>query len=147
MPVINEVRAAASEYVNAVFEASGWGNVFADLHEEDDDEGWDEEDDDDFIVEDGVERISVTGRWDFLVRDAEALRAFAAERLRADSPNADDDDVAEHSDSPGAALESLVAMTLESFPGLEGAGGGWNVGPVAKTLFEMSPDERDEAGF
>jgi hypothetical protein len=40
-------------------------------------------------------------------------------------------------------LESLVAMDVGHYPGLDGAGGGWEVGPVAKTLFEMTPAERE----
>jgi hypothetical protein len=34
MPTINEVRASALAYVEAVAEVSGWGNVFADLYDE-----------------------------------------------------------------------------------------------------------------
>ena len=89
----------------------------------------------------------MTGRWDFLVRDASALQAFAVEQLRASNPDADDKAVAEHCDTPVAALESLIAVTLEGFPGLEDAGAGWDVGPVQKTLYEMTPDERVDAGF
>ena len=144
MPVINEVRAAALAYVTAVFDESGWGNVFADLH---DDEDGEDLDDDGFVVEDGVERLSLTGRWDFLVRDPAALLALAADRLRAKNPGADEDGIAEHSGMPVAALDSLVAMDVGRYPGLEGAGGGWTVEPVARTLFEMAPREREETGY
>ncbi len=34
MPTINEVRSSALAYTEAVFEVSGWGNVFADLEDE-----------------------------------------------------------------------------------------------------------------
>jgi hypothetical protein len=144
IPVINEVRTAAFAYVNAVFDQTGWGNVFANLEDED------EDDDDDlakFVVEDGVERLSLTGRWDFLVRDAAALQAYTADRLRAAyggaSPDSiDQHSIDQHSDTPGDALESLVAMDVGKYPGLEGAGGGWEVGPIEKTLFEMTPAER-----
>jgi hypothetical protein len=140
LPVINDVRTAALAYINAVFDQTGWGNVFADL--QDDDEDWDDDDDDDgFVVEDGVERLSLTGRWDFLVRDAAMLQAYAADRLRA-SMGGSPESVVEHCDAPGAALESLVAMDVGHYPGLERAGGGWEVGPIEKTLFEMTPAER-----
>ena len=140
IPVINDVRTAALAYVNAVFDQTGWGNVFADLHDEDED--WDDDDEAGFVVADGVERISLTGRWDFLVRDAAALQAYAADRLRAAHEGASPDSIDQHSDTPGAALESLVAMDVGNYPGLERAGGGWEVGPIEKTLFEMTPAER-----
>jgi len=43
------VRAAALEYVDAAFELSGWGNVFAGLHDDEDvDDDWQLEED--FVV-------------------------------------------------------------------------------------------------
>ena len=144
VPVINEVRAAALAYVTAVFDQSGWGDVFADLHDDEDDEDFD---DDEFVVEDGVERLSLTGRWDFLVRDPAALLALAADQLRAENPGADEDGIAEHSDTPVAALDSLVATDVGRYPGLERAGSGWTVAPIARTLFEMTPREREQTGY
>jgi hypothetical protein len=146
MRAINEVRTAALDYVKAVFETSGWGNVFADLEDDEEEDDW-EDDDDTFVVEEGVERLSLTGRWDFLVRDAAALQTFAAERLRTDVPDADLEDVAEHSADAGAALESLIAKDVGAYPGLERAGGGWTVEPIEKTLFEMDSNEREVTGF
>jgi|GEM_PF-4770182 len=142
LPVVDEVRNAARAYGTAVFDASGWGDVFADLHDDEDFE----DDDDGFVVEDGVERLSLTGRWDFLVRDPAALLAFAAERLRADTPGVDEAGVAEHSGTPGAALNSLVAMDVGRYPGVERAGSGWALEPISKTLFEMTPGEREATG-
>ena len=101
MRAIKELRAAALSYAHAVFDATGWGNVFNDLESDEDD---DDENNDEFVVEDGVERLSLTGRWDFLVRDAEALQRLAADRLRATHPNSDDDDIAEHSEHSGGRV-------------------------------------------
>jgi len=67
MPAINALRQAASAYVEAVMEVSGWGNVFAGLFD-------DEEDDDSDVESDApVTGITVLRRHDYAVvvgRDA-----------------------------------------------------------------------------
>jgi hypothetical protein len=151
-PAIDVLRAAALAYDEAVFERSGLGDAFADLGDELD-EFWDDDvlDDDgelepEFVVEDGVQRISLTGRWDFLVRDPQALREHAEQQLRADIPDIDDETLAAHAGEPGSALNSLVGhQGLFEYPGLEDAGAQWSVGPITRTLFEMSDDELDES--
>ena len=147
MPCINEVRAAALRYVESVAQTANWGNVFADLYDDWDDGGDDDLDDTGIAVADGVERLSLTGRWDFLVRDPGALQALASARLTAAHPDAGSDSSDEHVDTPGSALESLIAEDIGRYPGLEGAGGGWTIAPIEKTLFEMTSQERDATGF
>ena len=152
-PAIDALRAAALAYDEAVFERSGLGDAFADLGDELD-EFWDDdasiEDDGEvqaqFVVEDGVARISLTGRWDFLVRDPQALRDYAEQQLRAEIPDIDDETLTAHAGEPGAALNSLVGhQGMLDYPGLEDAGAQWSIGPTAKTLFEMTDDELDES--
>lgn len=147
IPVIHEVRVAALAYVEAVSEHTGWGDVFADLHEDelDDDEP---DDDEPFHVEPGTQRLTLTGRWDFVVRDAAALQDLAAQRLRADNPRLTDTEVAEHSDTAVAALLSLLELDeVGHYVGLEEAGSGMSVKHADRTLFEMPDDERSETGF
>ncbi len=150
-PAIDALRAAALAYDEAVFERSGLGDAFADLDEEID-EFWDDDEIDDgeleppFVVEDGVQRISLTGRWDFVVRDPQALREHAEQQLKADIPDIDDETLAAHAGEPGAALNSLVGhQGMLDYPGLEDAGAQWSIGPTAKTLFEMSDEELEES--
>lgn len=76
IPVIAEVRTAALAYVEAIFEASGWGNVFEDLYEEETSAEEDlEEEDDGRVRPDGKVVLAVRARWDFAVPDVEALLA------------------------------------------------------------------------
>ena len=106
---------------------------------------WDEDEEDVFTA-DGAERLSVTGRWDVLVRDASALQALALERLRARSPDVNIDADDEHCDSAVSALLTLIELDgVARYQGVEDAGSQCTVGPVVKTLFEMSPEERREA--
>ncbi|MCQ0002527.1 hypothetical protein [Streptomyces sudanensis] len=87
---IERVRAAAARYSDETFEASGWSSPFSDLFEEDmeeDAEGDMEEDTEEDTatgagpVPESAERISVTGRWDFVVADREAWFAHVTRRL------------------------------------------------------------------
>ncbi|MEU4324798.1 hypothetical protein [Nonomuraea dietziae] len=136
------VRSAARSYADAIFEATGWGNVFADIHEDEDEETLPESEE--------VERLSVMGRWDFLVEDPDALMRHACHRLI--ESGWDEQAAAEHSESPSAALDSLA--TLDGWDvrryfeqGAKTAGYGWTVRHVEKTLWEMSHTERRDAGF
>ncbi|MEV4163200.1 hypothetical protein [Nonomuraea dietziae] len=140
-----EVRSAARSYTDAIFEATGWGNVFADIHEDED-----EEDEETLPESEEVQRLSVMGRWDFLVEDPDALMRHAYHRLI--ESGWDEQAAAQHSESPSAALDSLA--TLDGWDvrryfeqGAKTAGHGWTVGPVKKTLWEMSHTERWDAGF
>jgi hypothetical protein len=118
-----------------------------DYADEHDDDEWDEDEEDVFTA-DGAERVCVIGRWDVLVRDASALLALALERLRAQSPDVAIEADDEHCDSAGSALLTLIGMDgVVRYPGLEDAGSECSVGSVAKTLFEMSPEERRSASL
>jgi hypothetical protein len=118
-----------------------------DYADEDDADEWDENEEDVFTA-DGAERVSVIGRWDVLVRDASSLQALALERLRAQSPGVTIEADDEHCDSTGSALLTLIEIDgVARYPGVEEAGSEYSVGAVAKTLFEMSPEERRAASL
>ncbi|MGW6457181.1 DUF2283 domain-containing protein [Streptomyces sp. NPDC055078] len=74
-----EVRAAVREYSDVIFELSGWGSPFPndDLEDETDehtDTGTDQ-------MPGELERISVTGRWDFVVSDPDVWNAHVLQQL------------------------------------------------------------------
>ncbi|WP_431904855.1 hypothetical protein [Nonomuraea sp. bgisy101] len=140
-----ELRSAVRSYADAIFEATGWGNVFADIHEDED-----EEDEETLPEPEEVQRLSVMGRWDFLVEDPNALMRHAYHRLI--ESGWDEQAAAEHSESPSAALDSLSALDgwdVRRYidQGAKTAGYGWTVRHVDKTLWEMSHTERWDAGF
>jgi hypothetical protein len=147
------LRAAALGYDEAVFHRSGMAAIFDDLSDYDDedweDEGLDLEElarpHETTGAETGVERITLAGRWDFLVRDAAALRQLAEDHLLADVPDIDDETLREHTDTPQAAMDTLIGHGDPlHWPGLEAAGAQWTIGRVEKTLFEMTDDEREQ---
>lgn len=135
------VRTAVRAYADAVFAISGHGPLFEGLYDDLDDDVDVEE----FPAD--VMRLSVTGRWDYLVRDEAALRAFAVETMLSASPSRSDDDVSDHASDAGSSLESVLAEEIDRYPGLESAGAGWTVAPISRTLFEMTADERDRTGY
>ena len=150
-PAIDDLRAAALAYDEAVFLRTGLADVFEDLGDDEFDEYWEDEpfggddDEDLLVVEEGVQRITLTGRWDFLIRDRDALRELAEQRLREDVPEIDDESLTEHAGEPQTALATLVGHDgMLDYPGLEEAGSQWSISPTGKTLFEMTDDERDQ---
>lgn len=146
LPVISELRCAALDYVDAVFDASGWGNAFANLDDDADEEV--EEDwrvEEDYVAPDGL-RLSLTGRWDFVVSDGAALTEAVVRGILAARPELDEAELTAHYSNPVGALDQLLGQDFVDFPGLEGAGSGWTVSPVDRTLFEMSTEERFQTG-
>ncbi|MEV0145230.1 MULTISPECIES: hypothetical protein [unclassified Nonomuraea] len=138
---VARVRSAARSYADAIGEVAGWDDVFADLEESG------ETDDEPF---DGVPRLSLAGRWDFLVEDPAVLMRYVRRRLVEDGW--DERAAAEHSASPSAALDSLAALDgwdVRKYveQGLKTAGSGWTVRHVDRVLSEMSHAERWETGF
>jgi hypothetical protein len=141
--MIAEVKTAARSYTDAIFEATGLGNVFAILHDQDDD------DEDDEPIEDAL-RLSVEARWDFVVEDPDALMRHARQRLV--ESGYDEQEAEEHADSPAGALLELVQLDKwkdDSYveQGVVPSGQGSTTYRIEKTLFEMDYAERSEAGF
>lgn len=146
MPAINALRRAALDYVEAVFERTGWGNVFADLYDD-----FDDEDEEPLGTEDAL-RVSVLSRWDFIVRDEDSLVGYVRGRLTEMHPDVESDAVIEHPEDGVACVSELFRMDswdagAYRAHGLEFAGSGYTVSDTSKTLYEMEPAERDEAGF
>ncbi|MGW4469508.1 hypothetical protein ACWENQ_07510 [Nonomuraea sp. NPDC004354] len=132
------VRSTARAYADAIAEATGWTDVFADLDEEDS-EPYDE-----------VERVSVTGRWDFVVEDPEAFMRHAYDRLIENGWP--EDAAAEHSESPAAALDTLLSLDgwdarRYDRHGAKASGQIWTARHVDRTLWEMSHTEQWRARF
>ncbi len=137
------LRALATAYEDLVFERCGAGSVFQDLGElSRAAEGWDDEEEP-YAPPAGAARISITGRWDFAVADAEALHQSAFP----DGASEHGGTAESESVSASDALDTIAAKQFRDLPGLEFAGGGWKVGPVSLTLFEMTEGERDAIGF
>ncbi|GAA3637538.1 hypothetical protein L7D48_06390 [Streptomyces sp. S1A] len=136
--VIERVRAAAARYSDETFESSGWGSPFSDMFEEEDvdaESGVGE-------VPDGAERISVTGRWDFVVSDRDAWIAYVNRRL---------EEVGASDCAPGlsSAAQAAHEILTHSDPfgaytshGLAEGGKDWGIEQVSKTLSEMTDEER-----
>ncbi len=136
LPAIHDVRAAAVRYVDAVFDATGWGNVFADLH------------DDDLDLTEAPETtsetpmtLSVRARYDYVVPDIEALLQ-AGQRARAqewaDDPHSATpvahagEAIYELLHATGAPLASLTIPELEPGSGLV---------TVHRTTQPLTPEE------
>ncbi|MFD1832202.1 hypothetical protein ACFSJS_21515 [Streptomyces desertarenae] len=136
--VIERVRAAAARYSDETFESSGWGSPFSDVFEEGDadaESGVAE-------VPDGAERISITGRWDFVVSDREAWIAYVNKRL---------EEVGASDCAPGlgGAAQTAHELLTHGDPfgvytshGLAEGGKDWCIEQVSKTLSEMTDEER-----
>ena len=140
----DRLQQAATAYLKAVRE-KGW--YFELEAPEDDDDDWDDDEDDEdtFEVEPETPRFTLRLRWDVVVRDPAALRAHAALRML-EEDECDEDELDEHIGDPGSALNELLGLDLVfDYPGTEDAGANMSVVPTEKTLFEMTPDERDQA--
>jgi hypothetical protein len=140
--VIERVRIAAVRYSDATFESSGWGSPFADIFE-------DEDEDEDALegahkVPDGAERISITGRWDFVVSDREAWLSYATRRLEELGAS----DCVVEMNSAAQAAHGVISNSdpFDTFTshGLADGGQEWVIEQVQRTLSEMTDEERDK---
>jgi hypothetical protein len=140
--VMERVRAAAARYSDATFESSGWGSPFSDLFDgEEQVEDTEENEFGDGSVPGDAERISITGRWDFVVTDQEAWFAHVAQGL--DALGADD--CAVELNSAAQAMHVLLAhdVPFHSYTrqGLADGGQEWVIEQLPKTLSEASDEE------
>ncbi|MFF4173342.1 hypothetical protein [Streptomyces sp. NPDC001744] len=142
--VIERVRAAAARYSDETFESSGWGSPFSDLFEDEEDG-----DGDDDMEENGsgdgpvparAERVSVTGRWDFVVTDREAWFAHVTQGL-------DDLGAGDCAVELNSAAQAMHELLTHDAPfrdytrhGLADGGQDWVIEQVTRTLSE-TPDE------
>jgi hypothetical protein len=137
VPAEAELRVAAAEYS----QAAGFEDVAEMFSCDEEDDGFEDDDiegAESAEIPNSVERISLFGRWDFLVADREQWIRFAETTLSSDVSI----------DNPVRALFLL----LERFPleaayashGLNSGGSQWSVEPVERVLFEMTDTERDE---
>jgi hypothetical protein len=151
-PAIDALQAAALAYDEAVFERTGLADVFDDLVElvDEFDAYWDDgaAPDDDALVDDvlvvepNVQRLSLQGQWDFLIRDPKALQDLAEQRLREEIPEIDAETLDKYAGSPVAALSTLLGHDgMVDYGGLEEAGARWSVGLTDKTLAEMTSED------
>lgn len=133
-------------YADKTFESSGWGSPFSDVFEEDED---DADEDEDVTAEDGtthvpteVERISITGRWDFVVADRHVWFAHVNTQLE----NLGAPDCAAELNSAAQAMHELLShdTPFDSYTshGLTDGGRDWVVERTPKTLSEMTEEER-----
>lgn len=107
MSSINALRTSALAYVQAVFERTGWGNVFADLYDEAED---DDEDADD--VDSGSEEpfagITVLRRFDYAVTDEQAIMEAGRSAYKAVWPDDSDEKAAADVQGLGRALYQIA---------------------------------------
>jgi hypothetical protein len=141
--VFERVRAAAVRYSDATFESSGWGSPFSDIFEDEEEDGGEEALGGAYEIPEEAERISLTGRWDFVVSDREAWFSYVTRRL--EELGASDCVVEMNS-----AVEAAHGVISHSDPfdtftshGLADGGQVWVIEQVPRTLSEMTDGERD----
>ncbi|MFF5639709.1 hypothetical protein [Streptomyces sp. NPDC012825] len=139
--VIERVRVAAARYSDATFDSSGWGSPFSDLFEDEDQvEETEEDGSGDGAASADAERISITGRWDFVVTDREQWFAHVTREL--DDLGAGDCVV--ELDSAAQAMHELLThddpFRGHTRHGLTDGGQDWMIEQIPKTLSE-TPDE------
>ena len=153
LPAINAVRSAALAYVEVTSDRSGWGNVFQDLYDDIEDRDEEDEDLDWQRPEQVALRVSIEGRWDFVVRDEDRFVAYVRRRFAEANPEVDRDHMLSgHTADAVACLSELFHMDAwrdaqYTEEGLDPAGSGYTATEVSRTLWEMSDAEREEAGF
>lgn len=141
---------ASNPFGELLANRDGWLDPFMSFRffaSDDDDE---DEEEDAFSAESEETRISLTARFDFVVRDERKFVAYAKQRLLELEHDADYID--EHAGNAVSAVGELFEIdgwdtTRYENVGLEEAGKGSHWGMTEKTLWEMNFDERDEAGF
>lgn len=93
-------------------------------------------------IPDAAERISVTGRWDFVVPDRKAWFAYVDQRLR----ELDMSDCAAELNSAAKAAHEILTHSdpfgAYTSHGLADGGKGWSIEEIPKTLSEMTAEER-----
>ncbi|MEV6962473.1 hypothetical protein AB0M97_25455 [Streptomyces sp. NPDC051207] len=139
--VVERVRVAAARYSDATFESSGWGSPFSDLFEDEEQvEGTDENESGGGSVSGDAERISITGRWDFVVTDQEEWFAHVTQALH----DLGAGDCAVELSSAAQAMHELLThddpFRGYTRHGLADGGQDWMIEQVPKTLSE-TPDE------
>ncbi|MEU9574082.1 hypothetical protein AB0D62_30305 [Streptomyces massasporeus] len=143
--VIERVRVAAARYSDATFESSGWGSPFSDLFEDEElAEDTEENESGDGSMPADAERISITGRWDFVVTDQEAWFAHVVQGLN----DLGAGDCVVELNSAAQAMHELLSHD-EPFSGytrhgLADGGQEWVIEQIPKTLSE-APDEEHRA--
>ncbi|MFF8280709.1 hypothetical protein ACF05T_32375 [Streptomyces lateritius] len=138
--VVERVRVAAARYSDATFESSGWGSPFSDLFEDEEQvEGTEESESGGGSVSGDAERISITGRWDFVVTDQEEWFAHVTQRL-------DDLGAGGCAVELSSAAQAMHELLTHDDPfrgctrhGLADGGQDWMIEQVPKTLSE-TPD-------
>ncbi|MBG0814341.1 hypothetical protein [Planomonospora sp. ID82291] len=145
---IQEVRSAARSYTDAIFDSTGWGNVFADIYKDEDED--DDESEETFTAPEAALRVSLEARWDFVVENPDALMRYVCQRLIEN--DWDEQQAVDHTDSPEGAMNTLFDLDgwdVDDYAeqGVERAGNGWSVYRIEKTLYEMDHAERSETGF
>ncbi|MER5966241.1 hypothetical protein [Streptomyces sp. NPDC002057] len=140
--VIERVRVAAARYSDATFESSGWGSPFSDLFEDEElFEDMEGAESGDGSVPEEAERISITGRWDFVVTDQEAWLAHVTQGL--DDLGAGD--CAVDLTSTAQAMHELLThdapFVSYTRHGLADGGEEWMIEQIPKTLSETSDGE------
>jgi hypothetical protein len=147
MAAVNRVRAAAEGYVDAVFEATGWGNVFADLFNDDTDDDADDAEDgtDEPPARDGRLLLTVRARYDYAVPDPAALMR-AGQQARARGWEANPHGVSEVTHVGEAIYELLhhspATLAALAIPELEPGSG---LVTVQSTAAPLSPRDLEDA--
>ncbi|MFF0479050.1 hypothetical protein [Streptomyces sp. NPDC004284] len=140
--VIERVRVAAARYSDATFESSGWGSPFSDLFEDEEQvEDGEGNEFGDGPVSGDAERISVTGRWDFVVTDQEEWFAHVAQGL-------DDRGAGDCAVELSSAAQAMHELLTHDDPfrgctrhGLADGGQDWTIEQIPRTLSETSDEE------
>lgn len=145
--VFERVRAAAARYSDATFESSGWGSPFSDIPEDE----YEDEDGEEEALEgasetpEEAERISITGRWDFVVSDREAWFSHVTRRLEELGAS----DCLAEMDSATQAAHGVISHSdpFDTFTshGLADGGQEWAVEQIPRTLSEMTDEERERS--
>lgn len=146
MTAINDIRAAARHYIGAVFETTGWGNVFADLEENDGDE--DDHDDEEKGHDagdadvDGSTTLTICARYDYAVPDIDAL-IQAGQQARNEVSAGDDNDAADPVRHVGEAIYEIIhaagpPLSALSIPALRVGSG---LLTVHRTNSPLQPDD------
>ena len=143
MPAINALRETALAYVKAVSELTGWGNVFADLYEEEDDDEF-EDDETGSAMEGPVSGFTVLRRYDYAVTDEQAVMEAGREACKVVWPDDSEEAAVADVDHLGRALYQIAhAHGWDSLAGVEGLRplGGTTLLHRQDELLSTDPDE------
>lgn len=144
MPAINAVREAALAYVEAVMELTGWGNLFADLYEDD------EDDEPDVDLDAPTTGITVLRRHDYAVTDEQAVMQAGVRAYKVVWPEDSDEAAAADVNHLGRALYQIAhAHGWDSLVDVEGLRpiGGTTLVHRQEELLSPDPDEWPEDAF